>query len=421
MGGENRKAAMRPNSAIPDTGVAWTLFITLAIQAMAAMSAVTVPVFAPVASGDLGVSLAYLGVFTGLVYVGGMVGAVTSIDLILRDGPIRVSQYCLILCGAGLAVTSSGSLPLMIPGALLIGMGYGAVTPASSHILAKSAPPHLMALTFSIKQTGVPIGGAMAGAVVPPLVLLIGWKGVPLVVGGTCVLLAVLAERTRGTLDTDLRKDHRLSFGGIMEPVKMVFALPPIRRLALMSFFFAALGVVLTTYFVSFLTTSLDLSLVEAGLTLTVALTAGVVGRILWGWIADRSVDPMRMLGILGIVMAVSAGATVAFTRSWPYAALIFVSALFGGTAQGWNGLFLAEVARQAPKGMEGAATGGTLFFTFFAGMIAPVCFSAVAGAGHNYSFAYLVFSVPVFLFGLLLVRGAENRAGPPSHPPRAV
>jgi MFS family permease len=401
---------------IPGTGVVKTLFITLAIQAMAAMSAVTVPVFAPVASADLGVSLAYLGIFTGIVYVGGMVGAVSSVDLILRDGPIRVSQYCLLLCGAGLATIAAGPPLLMLPGALLIGMGYGAITPASSHLLAKTAPPHLMALTFSIKQTGVPIGGAMAGALVPPLVLLIGWRGVPVVVGGTCILLAVLAEQSRETFDIDRQKTHRPSFSGVMETVKMVFSLPSIRKLAVMSFFFAALGVALTTYFVSFLTTSLNLSLVKAGLTLTVALTAGVAGRILWGWIADRFVEPLKMLGIIGIVMSVSAAATIAFTHSWPYAALIVVSAFFGVSAQGWNGVFLAEVARQAPPGKAGAATGGTLFFTFIAGMIAPLFFSAIAGANHNYSRAYLVFSVPILLFSLLLIREKGNRTRPPSY-----
>lgn len=419
MVGTLEEIEMPSISDIPSTGVVKTLFITLAIQAMAAMSAVTVPVFAPVASADMGVSLAYLGIFTGILYVGGMVGAISSVDLIIRDGPIRVSQYCLVLCGAGLAVTAAGSLPLMLPGALLIGMGYGAITPASSHILAKTAPPHLMALTFSIKQTGVPIGGAMAGALVPPLVLLIGWRGVPVVVGGTCILLAVLAEQSRGTFDTDRQKAHRLSFSGIMEPVKMVFSLAPIRKLAVMSFFFAALGVVLTTYFVSFLTTTLNVSLVKAGLTLTVALTAGVVGRIMWGWIADRFVEPLKMLGIIGIIMSVSAGATIAFTHSWPYAALLVVSAFFGVSAQGWNGLFLAEVARQAPRGHAGAVTGGTLFFTFFAGMIAPLFFIAVAGAGHNYSFAYLVFSVPIFLFSLLLIREKGNRTRPTFPPPR--
>ena len=108
--------------------------------------------------------------------------------------------------------------------------------------------------------------------------------------------------------------------------------------------------------------------------------------------------------------MSTSAAATFGFTGSWPYTAILVVSAFFGASAVGWNGMYLAEVVRLAPPGKAGTATGGTLFFTFFGGVIAPPLFGAIAGAGHRYSFAYLVFAVPIFLLGLLLVSGKGNR-----------
>ncbi|WP_417276298.1 hypothetical protein [Castellaniella sp.] len=51
----------------------------------------------------------------------------------------------------------------MTVGALLIGLGYGPITPA-----------HRMSFVFSIKQTGVPLGGVLAGLVVPGLAQWIG-------------------------------------------------------------------------------------------------------------------------------------------------------------------------------------------------------------------------------------------------------
>ena len=54
-------------------------------------------------------------------------------------------------------------------GALVVGIGYGAVTPASSNVLADRVPEGLRAFIFSLKQSGVPIGGALAGALVPLL------------------------------------------------------------------------------------------------------------------------------------------------------------------------------------------------------------------------------------------------------------
>ena len=58
-------------------------------------------------------------------------------------------------------------------GALIIGLGYGPITPASSAILNEVTPNRIRALIFfSIKQSGVPIGGAIAGILVPSFILI---------------------------------------------------------------------------------------------------------------------------------------------------------------------------------------------------------------------------------------------------------
>lgn len=403
MEGSSRRDKRRAGVVVP-------LVITLAIQALIAMAAVTVPVFAPVAAADIGVSLSRLGIFMSVFYIGGMAASLASGDFVLRYGPIRVSQFCLIACGAGLATTASGSIPLILPGAMLVGFGYGAVNPASSHVLAKTAPPHLMSLTFSIKQTGIPLGGAMAGALVPTLVLFAGWRRAALVVGGVCLLLALVSELLRADLDADRECGHPMSFRWMAEPLKMVLFIPSLREQALASFFFASLQVCLSTYFVSFLAVGLKMPLIQAGLTLTVTLGAGVFGRIVWGGIADRLVAPRTMLGILGVLMSVSAAATRVISLSWPYAAILGVATLFGATAAGWNGVYLAEVARLAPPGKAGTATGGTLFFTFLGGVISLPLFGVVVGADHRYGLAYLLFSLPALLFSFTLFRGRSSR-----------
>ena len=62
----------------------------------------------------------------------------------------------------------------MVVSAFLVGLGYGLVNPASSHILTRIATPRTISLLFSLKQTDVPIGVAIAGAVVPVLALALG-------------------------------------------------------------------------------------------------------------------------------------------------------------------------------------------------------------------------------------------------------
>jgi MFS family permease len=183
-----------------------------------------------------------------------------------------------------------------------------------------------------------------------------------------------------------------------------------VRRLAICSFFFSALQLCLTTYLVIYLTERLDYSLVQAGLMLTVATFAGIVGRIAWGAIADRSGRPAVVLGIVGCAMAAAAGTMALSSGEWPRALMIALCAVFGGTAIGWNGVFLAEVARQAPKGKTVETTGGALFFTFFGVLITPPLFAAIVEGGGDYSTAFAVVAAPPLLCGLWLLARAAPR-----------
>lgn len=386
--------------------VFFPLAATLGVQVLVSTAALTVPVMAPVAARAIGVSPTLVGVFVALVYGGGMVSSVASGDLVARYGAIRVSQCCLALCAAGLALAALGSGPAMAASGLIIGFGYGPVTPASSHILAKTTPPHLRSFMFSLKQTGVPAGGALAGAMVPPLVLLAGWQQAALAVAAACAVLALVAEPARALLDGDRVPDRRISLGAVLEPLRLVFAYPRIRELALVSFFFSAIQLCLTAYLVTFLTRDFALSLVAAGLVLSVAQGAGIGGRLLWGFLADRFFAARALLAFLGLGMGLASLATALFPHDWPLAALVAVGAAFGATAVGWNGVYLAEVVRLAPEGRAGAATGGALFFTYFGVVLGPPTFGAVVAATGSHGAGYIAFAIPAILGGGFLLAG---------------
>jgi MFS family permease len=387
------------------------LAATLAIQALVAMATITVPVLAPAASRELHLSAGLIGLYVSLIYLGSMIASAASADLIRRIGAIRFSQYCLVMCAVGLALLTIGTMPALIASAFVLGLGYGPITPASSHILAKTTPPQMMSFVFSVKQTGVPLGGALAGIVVPPLVLLGGWRLGALVVAGLCVLTAAAAQAIRAENDADRDPKRPISARGPFRALALVASDANVRRLALSSFFFSALQLCLTTYLVTYLTNKLGYTLVEAGLMLAVATTAGIVGRIAWGAVADRSGRPAAVLGFVGLAMAAAAGTMAISSPEWPRAAMIVLCAAFGGTAIGWNGVYLAEVAREAPQGKTVEATGGALFFTFFGVLITPPLFAAIVEGGGSYGTAFAVVAAPTLLCGLWLLARAAPRA----------
>ncbi len=389
---------------------ALALLVTLVIQAMVALALLTLPVMAPVVAPDLGVSPALVGLYVAVTYAGAMIASLLGGDTVRRLGAIRVSQWGLLLCAAGLLLCSLPNLGTMALGAVLIGLGYGPITPASSHLLARTTPAHRMSLVFSIKQTGVPVGGMLAGALVPPLLLRMDWQASLAVVACVCGACALLAQPLRAAMDADRDRAHRVHPGSLWRPVQLVLAHRSLSTMAACSFMFSIVQVSLTTYLVTFLTQDLTIGIVAAGLALSATQVGGVGGRIGWGYVADRWLGAGRTLLLLAALMVLSALATALLRSDTPQAGLVLILVVFGASAIGWNGVYLAEVARRAPAGQASLATGGTLAFTFSGVVVGPPVFGLLATVFGTYRAGFVALMAVASVCGFLLFRLVRQR-----------
>ena len=413
--GEQRSATRDPGStgALPpatERTAAVALAATLGIQVYTALATAATAVLAPEIARDLGLPPALIGVFVGMVYVGAATGSLASGDFIARHGAIRVSQVCVLLCAAGLIllppVTHAGGpgLVLVLLAPVIIGLGYGPITPASSHVLVRTAPPARLALTFSIKQTGVPAGVALAGAALPGFALAFGWRATFIVVAAFGIVIAIAAQSTRARLDADRSPAARVSVSGVLAPLRVVFRQRDLAELALTGLVYASMQMCLLSFLVVYLTVEMGYSLVAAGLALTVASIAGVAGRIVWGAIADRFVRPKVLLGGIGVGTGACGFLAAGFSAAWPMVAVLAVCAAFGATAIGWNGVQLAQIARLAPAGRAGAVTGATGFITFAGVVLGPPTFALLAGVTGSYRVGFMAFASLALLCGLRLL-----------------
>ena len=384
--------------------VALPLVVTFAIQTLVAFAVYCAPVMAPVAGPALGVSPSAVGYYIAASYLGSMLGSAAAGGWVARFGPIRVSQAGLALAFAGLAMAASAWPPLVIAGGFVVGLGYGPTTPASSAILVRAAPPSMFSLVFSIKQTGVPAGGALAGALVPALILAFGWQWGAVAIGTTCLALALAIGSARARYDRELDPHAPVSLRSALAPVRLALSEPRLRQLCVTGIVYGGVQITLVTYLVSFLVESFALTLVLAGLVMAVAQVASVTGRVVWGVLADRVVKRRTMLGLLGVGMGLSALLALAAGPDWPKWLLFVYASAFGATAVGWNGVFLAEVARLAPEGRAGEATGGALFFTFLGVVVTPLLFNATLALAGSYAIAYSVFAAPSLAVGVWLL-----------------
>jgi len=386
-------------------GVVWPLIVTMAIQALVSMAVFAPPVIAPAAHDDIGFPASWVGIVTALTFAAATCGALFSGGVIARIGALRTSQFSLLLCGSGIALIASSNAWLVALGALVMGLGYGPVTPSSSAILADRTPERIRGFIFSLKQTGVPIGGTLAGAIVPTLIVAFGWRISALSVGLACVALAAAIQPYRAVVDLAQHFDRPKKPASLLEPLRLVLAHPRLREMAFASCTYSGMQACLSTFLVVYLTQRIGFTVPVAGAALATAMTAGIIGRISWGVVADNWVKPRALLGILGVTMSVGAALTATFTGTWPLAAIFAVSFAYGATAIGWNGVYLSEVARIAPAGKAGAATGASLAMTYVGVVALPMLFWVIVTLSDSYATAFVAVGSLTLWRGVLLLR----------------
>jgi len=112
--------------------------------------------------------------------------------------------------------------------------------------------------------------------------------------------------------------------------------------------------------------------------------------------VSDRWLGPRRMLLGLALGMASCSLLLPLLTPASPALLVTALLCVFGATAVGWNGVYLATVARLAPPGQAGTATAGTLFFTFFGVVVGPPVLGAAGTALGAVGAAFVLLAVPL-------------------------
>ena len=370
--------------------IAHPLLAMLSLQVVGAIATQAAPVLAPAAADAYGMPVAYIGVYTSISYAMSMLGGLIGGPLVVRVGSIGVALLGCGLFFGGLATFAAGIPAVGVVSAVMVGLGYGLVNPTSSHILARQSPPRRRAFVFSLKQTGVPIGGTATGILLPLIALNFGWEAAALAAGALAVLLALAIVPMRARFDADRNSKQRIAIKGFLAPLLSILRDRGLRAISIAGFAYASAQVCIITYLVAYLTHVIGLSLVDAGLAFAAFQAGGFAGRVGWGIIADWLLPTSRLYALLGILMCIGLSTAAAVTAAWPLIAICAVTFLIGTGVLGWNGIYLSEVARMAPGGRISETTGGAQFFMFLGPVVVPPLFGLLAET-TDYATAYIV------------------------------
>jgi MFS family permease len=107
--------------------------------------------------------------------------------------------------------------------------------------------------------------------------------------------------------------------------------------------------------------------------------------------------------------------ATAFLTATTPQVWVWVILTVFGASAIGWNGVYLAEVARQAPQGKASMATGGTLAFTYLGVVLGAPVFGGLSSFFGTYRAGFLTLMLASAVCGVVLLLNHRRALQAPS------
>jgi len=295
---------------------------------------------------------------------------------------------------------------------LLFGLAFGPETPASASVLARVTPAARRPWIFSVRQTGNQIG-AMTGSLLLPWLLMLAPRLPYLVVAGVGVAMAAWCL----VLSRDDRPRRAMQAASPTRAVTTNAALqrvlrsPGLRVLALAILSYTAVQMCLNTFLMSLAVREWRLDVTHAAAAVALLQAAGLGGRLFWGWFAQRGESASRLLGGIGLAIAVAGIALMAVPTPQPGIGASLLVLLLGFCASGWNGVLVAEVSRIAGVQQAGALTGAVLMFGYAGLTIAPLAFAALSAASSMVWAFTALFAGAGVAAALLLLTPAESPA----------
>ena len=378
---------------LPPYNAAFVVAGTTSVQATMSLAVTMLASIAPALATALDIPAAWIGFQVSIVFGCASLFSIFAGVLVRRWGACRASQTALVLGMGGCVLAIIPHVGAIAAASVLIGLGYALTNPSASHLLSRFAGTTRRNLVFSIKQTGVPVGYAIGGLIGPTLTVHLGWQSVPVAVGATLLTLLLLLQIRRSLWDDDRDPGWKIA-ANLHEGLQVIWRRKPIRWLVTASFFYTVTQLSLVAFLVNLLVIDAKMTLVQAGLVMFAVQIASAFGRLMWGWIADKVGNGAAVLAAIGAIAGAAAALSTLVGPTWPYPGIVALFMVFGVAAIGWNGVFMAEVARLSPIGRVGPVTGASLAITFAGVAFGPSGLSALHDVLGSYVATFGVLAV---------------------------
>jgi sugar phosphate permease len=373
--------------------------------AQASVSAVLVglPVLAPALRERYDLSLSEVGIALSSVWIAGIFTLLPWGLLADRIGERIVLASGLTLCGALVVAAGWASSFAAFLVLLAAAGGLGAsVNAASGRAVMNWFASEQRGFALGVRQTAIPIGGAIAALVLPAVNRAGGLEASFAFLGGLCLSSAAVAAAF-------LREASRPAPELEAEAVEWTLRDSRIWILSTGSGLYLFAQISLTSFLVLFLHDEHGLSQGAAAGALAALLVGAVVTRIGAGRISDAlkaRIRPLRWIGLASVAGVL----LTALVANAPVAVVVPVMVVAGAISMAWNGLSVTAAAELAGLSRSGAAIGFQQTTLAVIGVLVPVAFAYVVDVA-SWPAGFALASIGPFVGWYLLGRLPEISA----------
>jgi sugar phosphate permease len=366
-------------------------------QASFSASSVGLPALGPALKSHYGLTLGETGVVLAAIGIG-MLFTLLPWGLVAD----RLDERWVIATGlTGAATLLAAASTTHSFGAVtgtLVGVGAlgASVNAASGRAIMSWFPASELGTALGIRQTAIPIGGALGAGLLPVLASAGGTRLAFLFLAGTTALgAAVAATFVRGGVGAEPE------LGDVSRPLRD----PRMWLLGTGTGLYLVAQIGITGFVVLFLHEHRDLSTHKAAAVLVAINVLAVAARIGSGRISDRLGSRLLPLRTIGAALALCTAGVAAATEA-PLALLIALFLIAGVLSMAWNGLSYAAAAEMAGSARTGAALGFQQTLLGVVVAAAPPLIAVVAG--HSWRLAFVLAAVGPALGVVVLQRLRE-------------
>jgi sugar phosphate permease len=383
-------------------------------QSSFSTASIGLPALAPAIRSEYGLSLGQTGVVLAAIGIG-MLFTLLPWGLLADRLDERI-VIALGLTGASAALATAattGSFGSLVAALIAAGALGASVNAASGRAIMGWFPSGELGLALGVRQTGVPIGGALGAAVLPVLASAGGTRAAFFALAGACLVGAfVAAVFMRGSpagepelteIARPLRESRLWLLGG---------------GTAL----YLTAQIAVTGFVVLFLHEHRNVSTHAAAGLLAAINVLAIGARIGSGSVSDRMRTRLQPLRVIGIALTTATAAVAALTDA-PLTILVPAFLVSGVLGMSWNGLAFAAAAETAGAAQTGAALGFQQTLLGVVGAAVPPAFAAVASSSWRLAFALAALGPLAGVVTLSQVREATRavrRPGTSAIPPVA-